>query len=425
VTFHTGRPFTAQAAKAAIERNMKLGQGAAYEWGAVSSIDAPDDYTLVFHLSSPSPLDLIASSQSQAYMYDTNAAGSGDLPGWFGAGHDAGTGPYTVDSWHRGQEVELILKSYPKYWDGWTGSHFHRVVYRVVPAATTDAQLLRAGQVSWVEQMTPQLWDSFKGDSNVRLMATPSMQNMFAMLNTQRAPLDDVRVRQAIAYGIDYEGMVKVLHGGIVRSSGIVPPGLWGHFDNLPNNPKYDPQKATALLNQAGYGPGGKPISLTLTYIVGDNNEQLASTIIKSSLAPLNVTVNLEALQWTVLWDKTKSSDPSQRQDIAIYEWYPDYADPFSWFTGMFSTQNPPFFNASYYSNPAIDKMMNDAESISGYDRPKAIDMYKQMQVTLMNDMPAVPLCNLVYQIAMASSFSGFKQNVLYPNAVFVYYLTP
>ncbi len=75
VYFHTGRLMTAQAAKAAILRTKALGGGASYIWGAVKSIDTPGTYTMVFHLSYPSPLALEASADYSAYIYDTQAAG--------------------------------------------------------------------------------------------------------------------------------------------------------------------------------------------------------------------------------------------------------------------------------------------------------------------------------------------------------------
>ena len=105
--FHTGRLMTAQAAKAAIERTIKLNGGAAYVWGAVKTIDAPGPDTLVFHLKYPSPLDLEASADYSAYIYDTKAAGSGSLTKWLNTPHDAGTGPYTVQTWNKGQEFEV------------------------------------------------------------------------------------------------------------------------------------------------------------------------------------------------------------------------------------------------------------------------------------------------------------------------------
>ena len=77
VVFHTGHPLTAQAAKAAIQRTIKLGGGASYVWGAVTTIDTPDQYTLVLHQKYPSPLALEASADYSAYIYDTQAGGGG------------------------------------------------------------------------------------------------------------------------------------------------------------------------------------------------------------------------------------------------------------------------------------------------------------------------------------------------------------
>jgi len=144
VTFHTGRPMTAQAAKASILRTIKLNGGASYIWAAVKTIDTPDQYTLVFHLSYASPLALEASADYSAYIYDTQAQGGGSkLTSWLNAAHDAGTGPYTVQAYHKGQELELTLTKFGRYWGGWAGTHFTKVVFRVVPQDSTAAQLLR------------------------------------------------------------------------------------------------------------------------------------------------------------------------------------------------------------------------------------------------------------------------------------------
>src|SRR5215469_16725008 len=116
VHFHTGRLMTAQGAKAAILRTKKLNGGAAYIWGAVKSIDTPSQDTMVFHLSYPSPLALEASADYSAYIYDTQAAGTGSLTKWLNAPHDAGTGPYTLQTYNSGQEFEVTLKAFPGYW---------------------------------------------------------------------------------------------------------------------------------------------------------------------------------------------------------------------------------------------------------------------------------------------------------------------
>jgi len=422
VTFHTGRPMTAQAAKAAILRTIKLAGGASYVWSAVKTIDTPDPYTLVFHLSAPSPLALEASADYSAYIYDTQAAGGGNaLTSWLNAGHDAGTGPYTVQKWNKGQEFEVTLQKFPKYWGGWTGTHFTTVVFRVVPEDTTAAQLLRSGQVSFIEQINSSAWSSFKGDSAISLVSSPSWQNLLGQLNTQRL---SVKVRQAILYAIDYQGIIAALHGAGVTSSGIVPPGLPGHFADLPNYSR-NQAKAAALLKQAGYGPGQKKLNLTLTYTSGDSNEQVVATIIKSDLAAVNVNLSTQSLAWTTQWAKGKSSSTAQRQDIFLEYWWPDYADPYSWFANTLETESPPYFNLSYYSNASLDRSINQVEPLLATNKTAAEQLYKNMQVTILQQAPMVSLYNVNYQYALLSHISGFTVNPAYPNVVFVHDLKP
>src|SRR2546423_15322120 len=225
VKFHTGRTMTSADVKASVERTMKINQGAAYIWGPVKTVDAPSASTVVFHLKYPAPLDLVSSADYAAYIFDTKASGSQDLGKFFAAGHDAGTGPYTVDKWNKGEEVELRLKSFDDYWGGWKGSHYKQVVFRVVPQPNTAAQLLRSGQVNLVERLTPQLWQTFQGQDGFQTTDAPSWQTLLAMLNTASGPLADPTVRKAVGEGIDYQGMMTALHGAAEKISGYVPPG--------------------------------------------------------------------------------------------------------------------------------------------------------------------------------------------------------
>ena len=421
VRFHTGRLLTAQAARAAIERTIKLNGGAAYVWSAVSSIATPGPYTLVFHLRYPSPLALEASADYSAYIYDTQAAGGGSLTKWLNAPHDAGTGPYTVQTWNHGQEFEVILKAFPGYWGGWRGPHYKKVVFRVVTQDTTAVQLLRSGQVSFVEQMAPALWRSLRGASGITLTQTNSWQNLLAQLNTQALSLP---VRQAICYGIDYRGIIAALGGAAAPSSGLVPAGMAGHFTDLPNY-AYDPARATALLHSAGYGPGRKPLHLTLTYTQGDSNEAVVATLIKSSLARLNISLSTQSLAWPTQWAKGKSGSKAQRQDIFLEYWWPDYPDPYSWFVNLLQTQKQPYFNLSYYSDPALDRQIGQVETLMATSTPAGSRLYRDMQVEVLRTAPVVALYGANYQYAMRSSFTGFSSDPAYPNVIFVYDLRP
>jgi peptide/nickel transport system substrate-binding protein len=428
VHFHTGRLMTAQAAAAAILRTEKLGGGAAYVWDAVKSISTPSTYTMMFHLKYPSPLDLEASASYSAYIYDTKAVqgageagGSSALTKWFNTPHDAGTGPYELQTWNKGQEFEVILKAFPGYWGGWSGSHFKKVVFRVVPQDTTAAQLLRAGQVSFVEQISPSLWKSFQGQSGIHTVSVPSFQNLLGQLNTKTL---DLKVRQAISYGINYPGIVAALQGAAVQPSGLVPAGLPGHYTNLPNY-TYDPAKATQLLHQAGYGPGKKALNLSLTYTQGDSNEQVVATLLKSSLAKLNINLSTQSLAWPTQWGKAKSSNAASHQSIFFEYWWPDYADPYTWFNNLLLTEKQPYFNLSYYSNSTLDKQINSVESLLATNRTAGEQMYHTMQVEVLQQAPLDVLYTMNYQYAMRTSFTGFQPDPAYANVVFIYNLRP
>jgi peptide/nickel transport system substrate-binding protein len=425
VHFHTGRLMTAPEAKAALQRTIKLGGGAAYVFEAVKTITAPDQYTLVFHLKFPSPMDLAASAAYSAYIYDTQAAGSGGsssaLTKWLNTPHDAGTGPYTVQTWNKGQEFEVILKAYPGYWGGWSGPHYKKVVFRVVGQDSTSAQLLRSGQVSFVEQVSPSVWQSFKGNPGIRTVSAPSWQNLLAQINSKAL---DLNLRQAISYGINYPGIIAALHGAAVPSSGIIPDGLFGHSTSLPNY-TYDPAKAAQMLKQAGYGPGGKPLNLTLTYTQGDSNEQVVATLLKSSLAKLNVNLSTQSLAWPTQWAKAKSSNEANRQSIFLEYWWPDMADPSTWFTNLLLTEHPPYFNLSYYSNSALDKQINKVDEVTAKSPAAGNQLYHSMQVTVLQQAPLQALYNVNYQYAMRTSFTGFVPNPAYANVVFAYSLKP
>jgi peptide/nickel transport system substrate-binding protein len=421
VRFHTGRRMDAAAAKAAIDRTIALNEGAAYEWAAVKRISAPDARTLVFRLKYPAPLDLIATSGYAAYVYDAKAAPAKQLADWFAAGHDAGTGPYTVAQWNKGADVELRLSAFGDYWGGWNGPHYKRVVFRHVPSDTTAAQLLQSGDTTFVSRLQPQLWRRMGSTPGVQTSSVPTFQNLVAMLNTASGPLKDVRVRQAVAKAMDYSGLLSALKGAGQASHGVIPQGLLGYDPSL--SASQDTAQAKALLAQAGYGPGKRPITLTLTHAEGDDDQALAASILKSNLAPLNVKLDVRPMQWTSQWDKAKSTDPAKHQDVFVMYWYPDYADPYSWFTNLFRSASPPYFNLAYYDNPAFDRKVDSLQELTAVDRAKADATYQQLQRTLMQDAVSPVLYVQKSLRAYRDEFTGYVDNPAYSNVVFVYSL--
>ena len=163
---------------------------------------------------------------------------------------------------------------------------------------------------------------------------------------------------------------MSALKGSAVPASGYIPEGLIGYSPSL--GYKQDIAKAKALLKQAGYGSGGKKLSLVLTLANGDADESLTASIMKSDLAAVGVDLTVQQLEWQTQWAKGKSTDASKRQDIFLFYWYPDYADPYSWFINLFHSASPPFFNLSYLASKPIDSSIDTLQAKTATNHAKA-----------------------------------------------------
>ncbi|MDI9581144.1 MAG: ABC transporter substrate-binding protein [Thermobispora sp.] len=424
VYFHTGRQLDATAVKESIERTRRLAAGAAYIWDVVDTITVKDELTVEFRLKYAAPLDLIASADYAAYIYDTRAAGSKDLKEWFNEGRDAGTGPYTVDTWRKGKENELVLRAFDKYWGGWEGPKYRRIEWRIVPDQKRAWQLLLRGEVNFVERISPALFAQAKRTAGIRTLQVPSFQNMLVLFNTASGPLRDVRVRKAIQKAIDYRGVIAELQGAGTLASGLIPEGLLGHTPGM--EPKQDLAAAAELLRQAGYGPGGRELRLVLTYAQGDEEERKLAESMARTLKQLNVTLETRAMQWIPQWNMGKSRDPAKRQDIFVMYWWPDYADAYSWFRNVFRSAEPISFNLTYLQDRTVDSKIDRLPSIVATDRNKAQKAYAELQKILLEEkaVAAVPWV-MNYQRAYLGSVRGYTDNPAYPNVVFVYDLIP
>jgi len=422
VTFSNGSPMDATAAKAAIERTISLASGAAFIWDSVDTITAQDATTLVFNLKYPAPLDLIASSAYAAFIYDTQAA-SGDLAAWFETGKAAGTGAYVIGDWKKGTENELTLTANPTYWGGWDGSHYQSVVFKVVPQETTAVQLLQSGQGSFIPRISSTQFKSLQGAEGVTTAQSPSFQNMLAMLNTASGPLADPMLRQAVAKAIDYDGIITTLQGSMVKATGVIPEGLLGYTTEVQQVSNVE--EAKMLLANAGYGPGGEKLSLALTYAAGDPDQETVVTLMKANLSAVGIDLQAKGLAWETQWELGKSEDLASRQDIFVFYWYPDYADPFSWFINLYRAATPPFFNLSYWEDAKVDGTIDGLQELTSRDRDQAELQYVELQATI-SDQAISPVLGVInYQRALSSTVNGYVDNPAYSNVVFVYDLTP
>ena len=251
VKFHNGVELTASDFRFAYERQSDPTSGVSGRLRYVTDVEVHDDYHLTMHLSQPDgsiivqDLDLWAIPKS----YYDEVGDSG-----FQA-HPIGTGPWKFVS--RKPRDELVVERFDDYWNQAELPGFKRLIIKIIPEDTTRVAAYKTGAVDWMDAVPPAQVEAFRDIPNTNIATLPAPNNLFLNLNEIDAasPFRDVRVRQAIAYGVDYDAIIKyILFGQGIRTAQIAPGGL-GYDPQLKPYP-YDPDKARALLLEAGYPAG-------------------------------------------------------------------------------------------------------------------------------------------------------------------------
>ncbi len=436
--FHDGTPVTAHVVKASIERTIALGEGAAYIWDPVDSIEVLDDYTVVFHLKYPAPLDKVAATGYSAYIFSLKVvehAGASSLTDpkvaeWFNKGNEAGSGPYKLAKWD--PESEVVLEKFAEWW-GWELPEYPMksdkapdvFIIKVVKDAVTQEKLLLSGDIDIAMYVPLDNLEQHMKNPNLQVLRKQSFQNLIMLINVKKPPLDNVLVRRAIAHAIPYDDIVVVARSELARvASGPIPHGMWGHFDNLTF--RYDLNLARELLAQAGY-PNGINRVFILTYTAGDIYEARTTELIKASLANIGISVEIRPLSWEEQWALARKGweDPGAAQDFLVFYWWPDIVSPFSFLYNMFHSASK-VFNLCYYENPEFEALVEEASVFEGIDKAKALELYYKAQKILYDDVPATPLWDMVdIRVAKANVGNLDKAvNPAYPTVVFAQVLS-
>ena len=418
VVFHNGDPFNAEAVKGALENTLEIGAGAAYIWDPVEEIEVVDDYTVKFSLSYAAPLDLVASSGYGAWIYNPAVYAEKGTE-WFNEGNCAGTGPYTIESRERGSR--LIMTRFEDYWGGWSEGQFDKIVFEISEDNVALQQKIEAGIADFTYGVPPDNLPALDANPDIVVYVNPSFQNLVGLLNTQKAPLDNKLVRQALAYSVPYSDFIEGVMGDrATQAYGPVPFGMWGWSSDLPQY-SYDLDKAKELLAEAGLADGG--FDLLYTFSTGDLDEQQLGELWKAELAKLGINLEVQGLNWEAQWDLAKS-DPQAAQDVFVMYWWPDYVSPYSFLYSMFHSEDEILFNLGYYRNPEYDDMIDTANGLAGSDRETAEQMFIDAQKILIDDAACLSFYDVANTHLAGSDIKGYQDNPAYPHVVFVYDLT-
>ncbi|SHI75829.1 ABC transporter substrate-binding protein [Lutispora thermophila] len=415
VKFHDGAELNADAVKKSIERTMGLKMGAAYIWDCVKEIKVIDDYTVEFDLSYPAPLDLIASAGYAAFIISPNAIDKDST--WFNEGNEAGSGPYKVQQVTKGEEV--ILAKFDDYWRGWNDNQYERVIIKKIPESSSRRQLIEKGEAQITTSLSVTDIKALRENAAVNVIEGPSWKNIIGFYNTEKKPLDNVDFRRALSYAFPYDEVVNdVKEGMAYKSFGLIPKGLWGHDESLMQY-EMDLQKAEEYLKKSGVNPEG--IKLEVTFTSGSEALRNAAQLYQVNLKKLGIELQIHEMNWDNVWEKSKNTNPEDRQDILFMNWWPDYASPMSWLFSLVHSEETILFNLSYIKDKNLDGIIEKADKLSAIDRAEAEKSVIEVQRDVLDKAYFIHAFDDKSVWAADAHFKGFKPNPAYEGVVFFY----
>ncbi|CAN5775914.1 ABC transporter substrate-binding protein [soil metagenome] len=384
VIFHDGDTFDSADVKASIERILDEATGAVVRTNllSIADVQTPDEQTVALELSeADGTLPSAFTSVNTAIVSEAALeAGTVDT-------EPNGTGPFVFDDWRQGET--LVLGANQDYWGD--GPFVEGVEIRVVPEESSILAGMRAGQFQLGILGDPAVVDQVDDELTVERTAELGYFPLF--LNSERAPLDNKQVRQAIACGIDRQQVIDAAAFGEGEPTGpLATPYDTGVFDGLPCD-QTDPYLARQLLTDAGVGDG---FSIETIVIQGENEAAInVAQSLQAQLAESGVDLQLVPLETNVYVDRWLAAD----FDSALSA-NGSSVDPQITYAKYFtSTGN--FQNVAKFTTPELDQLFADGKAST--DQDERIEIYGEIARTLLDASPWVWL------------YSGFKYQVLQP----------
>ncbi len=366
VKFSDGTPFDARAVKTSLERAAAAPRGAGYA-GIVDHVDVVTPMRVIVHLKRPfapflknmaAPVvAIISPSALQPGAPDINT-------------HPVGTGPFMLAEWVPNQRLRLVPN--PNYWG--RAPYLDAVIFRPIPEDSTRFLAFRGGQVDVISNPPANLAAQIRANPNMSLDTSPSTRDVRVAFTVTNPPFNNVKVRQAVAMAIDRGPIIKFVLNGLGREAkcGLIPPEIMATSPcaDLP----FDVAKAKQLLAEAGFANG-----LTTQFWTPEGrylgDRQIAEAV-QQQLQQINVRTNIKVMEWGAYLDALARHEAQ----MFIIGWGWVTGDPAQALRQNFQTKS--VFNYWNYSDPAFDRMLDQAEALDS--TAKRRDMYNQMSSILL-----------------------------------------
>jgi peptide/nickel transport system substrate-binding protein len=286
VSFHNGEPFDANTVKFAFERAAAptSTNKDKITYAGIESIRVTDPHVIAIRLKAPNPDFLFHMGLSTAVIVEPKSAATN-------ATNPVGTGPYRIENWVRGSSLTL------NRWDGYrdvSRVRMRRVTWRFISDPAAQIAAMMAGDVDAFPRITGKAVEVFRNDKRFRVMVGGSRAKTILAMNHRKKPLDDVRVRRAIAMAIDRKAVIEGAADGFGAPIGShYVPGAFGFVDTTGINP-FNPAKARQLLAEAGVKT---PLELTLKLPPPPYARQ-GGEVIAAQLAKVGITAKMQNVEW-------------------------------------------------------------------------------------------------------------------------------
>ena len=408
--FNDGTDVDAEAVEYTFERLMRINQGPAEPFPEGMEIVAVDPLTVEFRLPRPFAPFLNTLANNGAGIINPAAEDAEGGADQFLSANTAGSGPFQLIKWDRGQS--LILEKNPHY--GGDEPALERVVFRVVPESSARRLQLENGDLDIVNMLPVDQIEALQSKDDLVIQEVPSLLVTYLYLNNRDGLFSDINARQAITYAIDYDGIIEgVLDNQGQQMTGPIPEGMWGHDKNI-EPIKQDLDKAQSYIDQAS---GAK--EAVLLYSDRDPNWEPIALTVQANLAALGVNVKLEKLANATMRDRLDKGD----FDIALGNWSPDFADPFMFMNYWFDSERGGLpGNRSFYDNPEVDELIRKAAEIS--DQDERAELYGQAQDIIMQEFPYVYLFQKAIHVGLRDNVKGYEYNPMLDDVYNVHEIT-
>ena len=311
-----------------------------------------------------------------------------------------GNGPFVLDEWSL--QERIFLKKSDTYWNR-DAVRLNGIFFYPVDDLQTEERMFRSGLLHKTSSVPlPRIPHYQKDDSGVFISA-PYLTTYYYLLNTKRPPLDDVRVRQALALSIQRDLITdKLLKAGEVPATWFTPPKTAGFSPS--QGLMEDVEKAQALLAEAGFPEGKGFPEFTLLYNTSESHKAIAQVIQQMWRQHLGIRVRLQNQEWQTYMISRRGLD----FDVARAGWAGDYADPHNFLDLHLSTGGN---NHTGWGSEAYDKLIQRAAGET--DTRERFSLYDQAEKILTDEMPLIPIYWYTRNYLLDPSVKGWHPNIL------------